>query len=49
MPDFVLALILRPFVLLLISVLLLIPARLAVQRWLPDGRIKRVLLWRIPK
>jgi len=49
MPDFVLAIILRPFVLLLISVLFLIPGRLAVQRWLPDGRIKRVLLWRIPK
>src|SRR3569833_1694448 len=48
MPDFVLAIILRPFVLLLISVLFLIPGRLAVQRWLPDGRITRVIMWQIP-
>lgn len=49
MPDFVLVMLLRPFVLLVLSVLVLIPARLAVQKWMPDGRFKRILLWRIPQ
>lgn len=47
MADFVLALLLKPFVLLIISVLFLIPGRLAVQHWMKDGRLKRLLLRRI--
>lgn len=44
-----LALILKPFVLLILAVCVLIPARLAAQRFIPEGRIKRILLWRLPK
>lgn len=47
MPNFVMALLLKPFVLLVISVVFLIPGRLAVQHWMKDGRLKRLLLRRI--
>lgn len=46
MPDFVLALLIKPFVLLIISVVFFIPARLAVQK-MKDGKLKRLLLWRV--
>lgn len=35
---------LRPFVYLAVAVLILIPVRLACQRWLPEGKLKRFLL-----
>ncbi len=41
------ALIIKPFVILAFFVLVLIPARLAVMRWWPEGRIKRLLLTRV--
>lgn len=44
MPAFVWALILKPFALLLLSVTVLTPARLLVQRRMKDGRLKRILL-----
>lgn len=47
MPDFALALLIKPFVLLIITVLFLIPGRLAVQKWMRDGKLKRLLLRRI--
>ena len=47
MPDFAWAILLKPFLLLLLSVTILIPARLAVQRRMKDGWLKRLLLRRI--
>jgi len=42
-----LAIILRPLFLLVVVGLILVPARLAVQRYLPEGRLKRILLFRL--
>jgi hypothetical protein len=42
-----LAILLKPFVVLVFFAVVLIPARLAVQRWWPEGRIKRLLLTRV--
>ena len=39
----------RPFVYLLVAVAILIPIRLAVIRWFPDGRLKRLLLLPVNK
>ena len=47
MPDFAIAILIKPFVLLIISALFLIPGRLAVERWMKDGKLKRLLLRRI--
>ena len=35
---------LKPLILLLLAALVLIPARLAVQRFMPDGKLKQFLL-----
>lgn len=43
------ALLLKPFAFLVLAVLVLIPARLAVQRWMKPGKLKRLLLWELPK
>lgn len=42
-----LALLIRPFVLFLVALLLFAPAVYAIRRWLPDSRMKRLLLLRI--
>lgn len=34
----------KPFFMLVVFGLILLPIRLAVQRWWPDGRVKRFLL-----
>lgn len=47
--SWAIALVIRPFAMLLLAVMVLIPARLAVYRWMPEGKLKRVLLWRIGK
>ena len=39
--------ILKPFAALVLFGLICLPARLAVQRWVPDGRVKRLLLQRV--
>ena len=44
MESVLIALLLKPLLLLVLAVFFLIPARLAVQRWLPDGKLKRFLL-----
>jgi len=43
------AVFLKPFALLILAVLVLIPARIAVQKWMKDSKLKRLLLWRIPE
>lgn len=43
------ALLLKPFALLVLAVTVLIPVRLLLQRKMRDGKLKRLLLWRIPK
>lgn len=42
--SFAIAMFIRPFVYLAVAVLICLPARLAVQRWMPDGKWKRLLL-----
>jgi hypothetical protein len=39
--------VLRPIAALILFGLICLPVRLAVQRWMPEGRFKRVLLIRI--
>jgi len=45
--KFALAMLVRPLLLLILAAVVLIPARLAVQRHMKDGRLKRLLLRRI--
>ena len=45
--TWLLAVLLRPFVLVVLAVAVLYPARKAVERWWPEGRVKRVLLFRV--
>jgi hypothetical protein len=40
------ALVLKPLFFMLVCALILYPARRAVMRWLPEGRLKRILLFR---
>jgi hypothetical protein len=47
MEPWLLAAILKPFVLFLLAACVLYPARKAVERWWPSGTIKRVLLFRV--
>lgn len=47
MSNWMIALLLKPLVLLVLFVGVLLPIRVAFQRWMPDGRIKRLLLRRI--
>jgi len=47
MSNFAIAMLIRPLMLLVLSVLVLTPARLAVQRRMRDGKLKRLLLRRI--
>ena len=42
------AMLLRPFIALVFLAIVCIPVRMAAERWLPPGRIRRILLWRIP-
>ena len=41
------ALLLKPFIALVVFGLICLPIRLAVQRWMKDGDLKRLLLTRI--
>ena len=45
--TWVIAVVLRPFAALVLFGLICLPARLAVQKWMPDGRTKRLLLLRV--
>lgn len=38
---------LRPFLIFAIIMLILVPIRLGCQKWLPEGRLKRILLYKI--
>lgn len=38
---------LRPFILLLVMVVVLVPIRKAVIRWMPEGKLKRILLMKV--
>jgi hypothetical protein len=42
-----LAAIFKPFVMLALATCVLYPARRAVMRWWPEGKVKRVLLFRV--
>lgn len=42
--SFALALIFKPIAALILFGLICLPARLAVQKWMPDGKVKRFLL-----
>lgn len=47
MSNFMLTMLIKPFALLVLNATVLIPARLAVQRKMKDGKMKRLLLRRI--
>ena len=47
MEPWLLAVVLKPFVMFVLAVCVLYPARMAVERWWPEGRFKRVLLFRV--
>ena len=47
MPDIVWVSLLKPVMLLVLAVGVLYPARMAVQRRMKDGKLKRLLLTRI--
>lgn len=47
MEPWVLAAIFKPFVMFVLAACVLYPARRAVMRWWPEGKVKRVLLFRV--
>lgn len=49
MADWQIALLIKPFVLFVLCVLVLYPARRYVERKMKDGRLKRLLLLRLSK
>jgi hypothetical protein len=46
MEPWAIALLVKPFVLLVLFVAVLYPARRAVERYMKDGKLKRLLLFR---
>lgn len=42
--TWLLAIVIKPLVALVLFGLICLPARLAVQRWMPEGKVKRLLL-----
>ena len=49
MNDWLLALVLKPLIALAVFGLIVLPIKMAFQRWFPAGRVKRLLLTRITK
>lgn len=47
MSEWMLAVLLRPFMLFVLAVFVLYPARMAVQKHMRDGKLKRLLLKRV--
>ena len=47
--TWLLAVVLKPFFALVLFGLICLPARLAVQRWMPEGKLKRLLLREVRK
>jgi len=47
--EWAIAVVLKPLAALVVFGLIRLPARLAVQKWLPEGRLKRLLLLRVTK
>lgn len=47
--DLMLVGLLKPFAALIVFGLILLPFRIAAQRWLPEGKLKRFLLFEIKK
>lgn len=45
--DTFLAMAIKPFVVFILLVCICLPARIAVQRFMPDGKIKRLLLRKV--
>jgi hypothetical protein len=45
--TWLIAVVLRPFAALVLFGLICLPVRLAVQRWLPAGRVRSLLLTRV--
>lgn len=47
MEGWQIAIVIKPLVFFLLAALVLYPARRAVMRWVPDGKLKRLLLRRV--
>lgn len=45
--EWLLAVVFRPVAALILFGLICLPARIAVQRWLPEGKLKRLLLLKV--
>ena len=43
------AVVLRPIAALILFGLILLPAKYAVQKWMPEGKLKRLLLTQVAK
>jgi hypothetical protein len=49
MEPWLIGVVLKPFAGLILFGLICLPARLAIQQWMPNGRLKRLLLFRLSK
>jgi hypothetical protein len=49
MDGWQLSLILKPLILLALFGLICLPARFAVMKWMPEGKLKRILLFTVSK
>jgi hypothetical protein len=49
MDGWQIALLLKPFLLLILFGLICLPARFAVIKWMPECRLKRILLFTVSK
>lgn len=47
--SFAIAAFLRPFALFLLLACILLPCRYAVMKWMPEGKWKRILLFRVKR
>jgi hypothetical protein len=47
MNEVAIAFLIKPFVMLFLAIFVLAPAVYAVKRWMPEGKLKRFLLYRV--
>lgn len=47
MDNWTLAILIKPFAMFFLTLFVLYPARYAVNRWMPDGKLKRLFLYRV--
>lgn len=45
--SYTIAMLLKPFVFFVLLACVLLPCRFAVIKWMPEGKVKRILLFRV--